>query len=135
MARRPDQTAAPPGRSLLREIEEDFHPGWGLRKSFSRGPALRSRVGGCSHATLYNWIAKGLWPQGISIGPNFVAWEDHETDVMIEAHSRDFTQEQLRQLVREIHERRTVGLAACRTLPWEWPFRGRSSANCCAKET
>jgi prophage regulatory protein len=91
--------------SLLRTIEARLPPAG--PRSFSRARKVRPRIGDASNSTYYSRIANGVWPKGISLGPNFVAWDDHEVDVMCEALAAEFTDDQLRQLVREIHARRT----------------------------
>lgn len=89
--------------SLLEVIERRLPPE--QPKSFSRAPKVRARLADVSNGTFYGRIASGLLPKGIPIGPNVIAWLDRDIDVIVEALLLRFTEDQLRQLVIEIHAR------------------------------
>ncbi len=72
--------------------------------SFERiGKVLDRR--GCGRSNFYAEIAAGLWPPPIHVGRASL-WASHETDAMLAAHIAGATDDQLRQLVRELLELR-----------------------------
>jgi prophage regulatory protein len=50
----------------------------------------KSRIGlvPVSHATWWRWVAKGLAPQPIKLGPNTTAWDLDEVDAWLELQAR-----------------------------------------------
>jgi len=78
---------------------------------FLRLPTVLERTG-YSRSRLYARISDGLFPRPISLGPRVAAWPEHEVDAVIAAHIRALAEDELTQLVSEIHaDRSTFGLS------------------------
>jgi predicted DNA-binding transcriptional regulator AlpA len=82
---------------------------------FDRLPGVLERrsIGRTSH---YNDIAAGTWTPPIHLG-RASCWPRHETDALLRARIASATDEQLRQLVRDLLEQRkalmpTIGAEA-----------------------
>ncbi|MGB5834969.1 MAG: AlpA family phage regulatory protein [Thiohalocapsa sp.] len=84
---------------------------------FLRLPIVLERTG-YSRSRLYARISDGLFPRSISLGPRVAAWPEHEVDAVIAAHIRAVADDELMQLVSEIHaQRSTFGLRGSADTP------------------
>jgi prophage regulatory protein len=84
---------------------------------FLRLPTVLERTG-YSRPRLYARISDGLFPRSISLGPRVVARTEHEVDAVIAAHIRALADDELAQLVSEIHaQRSTFGLGGSADIP------------------
>lgn len=73
-------------------------------------------VRGTGRSLLYHDITKGLWPDPVRIG-RASCWPRHETQALLRARLAGATDDQLRQLVRDLLEQRkalmpTIGAEA-----------------------
>ena len=57
---------------------------------------------GIAQSTFYEWITRGLMPPGIALGWRSVGWPAHELDAIAAARIAGKTEDQLRELVREL---------------------------------
>lgn len=63
------------------------------------------------HATIYKDIREGLFPTPIKLSKAVSAWLKHEIDQVLAARIRGCTDDEIRELVRNLEEqRKTVGL-------------------------
>lgn len=74
-----------------------------MNRSFRllRLPAVLERRG-TSQSSHYSDIQLGLWPPGVKLGARSVAWPESEVDEMLAATVRGATQDELREIVREL---------------------------------
>ena len=59
-----------------------------------------------SRSTFYLMIEKGLWPAPFNLGARAVGWVSSENDQVIAAMISGQSQEQIKQLVKELMEQR-----------------------------
>lgn len=76
-----------------------------------RIPATKSQTG-YSRSTLYLRISQGLWTKPVSLGPRAVGWPASEIETLNAARIAGKTDEQIRELVEVLHERRKDLMAA-----------------------
>ena len=55
-----------------------------------------------SKSSFHNRINKGLWVPPISLGDRAVGFIKHETDELLSAYIRGFSQDQIRELVSKL---------------------------------
>lgn len=60
-----------------------------------------------SHASIYGLIRLGLWTQPVKIGERSSGWPDNEVQAINAARIAGKTDEQIRELVRELHAKRS----------------------------
>lgn len=59
-----------------------------------------------SRSTHYADIQRGLWTKPVALGPQATAWPKHEVDALQAARLRGCTEDEIRALVDELHEKR-----------------------------
>lgn len=59
-----------------------------------------------SNSQWYLEISQGTIPEGVRIGKNSVAWPDHEIKAINQARIAGYTDDQIRELVKTLMERR-----------------------------
>jgi prophage regulatory protein len=72
-----------------------------------RMPAVKGRAGHRSDASIYNAIRNGLFTTGVAIGLRAKGWPDYEVDAIITARIAGKTDDQIRELVKALHAKRT----------------------------
>jgi prophage regulatory protein len=72
-----------------------------------RMPAAKDRAGHRSDASIYNAIRAGLWTAGVAIGQRAKGWPDFEVDAIISARIAGKSDDQIRELVKALHAKRT----------------------------
>ena len=73
-------------------------------------PAILSKTGN-SNSSFYEKIADGLFTPPVKIGERSSAWPDYEVDAIIAAIIRGESEEQIKELVKNLVEsRKTLGL-------------------------
>ena len=77
-----------------------------------RQPEARTRCACGSRSAWYRWIADGLAPRPVRIGPNTAAWPAAEIDALIAARLAGADDAAVRALVAELHAARTAGARA-----------------------
>ena len=77
-----------------------------------RQPKARTRCACGSRSAWYRWIAEGLAPRPVKIGPNTAAWPAAEIDALIAARLAGADDAAVRALVAELHAARTAGARA-----------------------
>ena len=68
---------------------------------------VKDRTGHCSDASIYNAIRDGLFTTGVAIGQRARGWPDYEVDAIITAQIAGQTNDQIRELVQNLHAKRT----------------------------
>lgn len=66
-----------------------------------RLPAVLARTGSC-RSSHYSRIADGLWTPPVAIGPRARAWPSDEVDLLIGARVAGYSDERIRQLVKQL---------------------------------
>lgn len=78
----------------------------------------KAETGYRSHASIYGLIRQGLWTQPVKIGERSSGWPDDEVRAINAARIAGKTDEQLRELVNQLHASRnqkyTLMFAAAR---------------------
>jgi prophage regulatory protein len=72
-----------------------------------RLPAIKGKAGHRSDASVYNAIREGLWTTGVAIGRRAKGWPDYEVDAIINARIAGKSEDQIRELVKVLHAKRT----------------------------
>ena len=72
-----------------------------------RMPEVKSRAGHRSDASIYNAIRDGLFTTGVAIGQRARGWPDYEVDAVITARIAGQTDDQIRELVKRLHAKRS----------------------------
>ncbi|MCU0924592.1 MAG: AlpA family phage regulatory protein [Hydrogenophaga sp.] len=76
-----------------------------------RMPAVKAETGHRSHASIYNAIKAGLFTKPVPIGERAVGWPAEEVHAINAARIAGHSEEQLRELVKQLQARRTERLA------------------------
>lgn len=76
-----------------------------------RLPAVKAEMGHRSHASIYNAIRAGLFTNPVPIGQRAVGWPDDEVKAINAARIAGQTDEQIRELVKQLHAKRAEKLA------------------------
>lgn len=76
--------------------------------SFLRGPKIRQPLGGIARSTQYDWHKKGLLPSLISFGPRASGLPESEVQEIAAARVAGYSDDQIKALVVQIHERRKL---------------------------
>ena len=74
-----------------------------------RRPVVLEKTGR-SKSALYNDVKSGLFVPPISIGARAVGWVEHECDKVIQAMIAGYSEQQLKDLVRDLVANRSVKL-------------------------
>ena len=61
---------------------------------------------GMKRPTLYEHMAKGLFPRPVKLGSRFAAWPKHECDAVLSARIAGKTDDEIRSLVVELTDAR-----------------------------
>jgi prophage regulatory protein len=75
--------------------------------SILRMPAVKAETGHRSHASIYNAIRAGLFPAGVAIGQRSKGWPSNEVQAINAARIAGKTDDQIRELVKVLHAKRT----------------------------
>lgn len=76
-----------------------------------RLPAVKAEMGHRSHASIYNAIRAGLFTNPVPIGQRAVGWPDDEVRAINAARIAGQSDEQIRELVKQLHAKRAEKLA------------------------
>ncbi len=74
-----------------------------------RMPEVKHRKGNASHATVYGEIHAGLFTQPVRIGQRAVGWPSNEVDAIVAARVAELSDDQIRELVSQLHDARCAG--------------------------
>lgn len=80
--------------------------------SILRMPAVKAETGHRSHASIYNAVRAGLFTQPVPIGLRSVGWPDYEVSALTAARIAGKSQDEIRELVHQLHEKRKTALEA-----------------------
>lgn len=72
----------------------------------------KDEAGYRSHASIYGLIRVGLWTQPVKIGERSSGWPDDEVKAINAARIAGASDEQIRELVNQLHAKRAQKLAA-----------------------
>lgn len=72
---------------------------------YQRRPEVLARTGICN-SSLCDRISKGQFPPPISLGGRAVGWLEHEVSAVLAALAAESSQEEIRQLVKTLVQRR-----------------------------
>lgn len=79
--------------------------------SILRIPAVKAEMGHRSHTSVYNAINAGLFTKPVPIGQRSVGWPSDEVKVICAARIAGQSDEQIRELVKQLHAKRAEKLA------------------------
>ncbi|WP_342128528.1 helix-turn-helix transcriptional regulator [Hydrogenophaga sp. OTU3427] len=71
----------------------------------------KDEAGYRSHASIYGLIRVGLWTQPVKIGERSSGWPDDEVKAINAARIAGASDEQIRELVKQLHAKRAEKLA------------------------
>ena len=71
----------------------------------------KDEAGYRSHASIYGLIRVGLWTQPVKIGERSSGWPDDEVQAINAARIAGASDEQIRELVKQLHAKRAEKLA------------------------
>jgi len=71
----------------------------------------KDEAGYRSHASIYGLIRVGLWTQPVKIGERSSGWPDDEVKAINAARIAGASDEQIRELVTQLHAKRAQKLA------------------------
>lgn len=71
----------------------------------------KDEAGYRSHASIYGLIRDGLWTQPVKIGERSSGWPDDEVQAINAARIAGQSDEQIRELVKQLHAKRAEKLA------------------------
>ncbi len=74
--------------------------------SILRMPAVKAETGHRSHASIYGAITAGLFTKPVAIGQRSVGWPDYEVKAINRARIAGQSEEEIRELVKRLHEKR-----------------------------
>jgi prophage regulatory protein len=69
--------------------------------------ASKAEMGWLSDASQYNAIRAGLFTTGVAIGKRAKGWPDYEVKAIAAAHIAGKSDDQIRDLVKALHVKRT----------------------------
>jgi prophage regulatory protein len=72
-----------------------------------RLPTVKDRFGHRADASVYNAIKDGLCTTGVAIGQRAKGWPDYEIDAINAARVAGKSADQIRELVKVLHAKRT----------------------------
>ncbi len=73
--------------------------------------ACKAETGDRSNTSIYNRIRDGLWTKPVAIGQCAKAWPDYEVKAIVRARIAGQTDDEIRELVNRLHEKRTANMA------------------------
>ena len=62
--------------------------------------------------TVYNWMRDGIFPRQFKWGQRAVRWPANEVQAVMDARKAGKSNDEVRELVRQLHEKRAAGSAA-----------------------
>jgi prophage regulatory protein len=68
------------------------------------------QISGMPRSTRVLHISKGLWPRPVSIGGRAIGWLSTEVDAILAARVAGKSDEEIRQLVRNLEAQRTAAM-------------------------
>jgi prophage regulatory protein len=71
-----------------------------------RLPEVKLVLGHRADASVYNAIRAGLFPTGVAIGQRAKGWPDYEAQTIAAARVAGKTEEQIRELVKDLYTKR-----------------------------
>lgn len=71
----------------------------------------KAEAGYRSHASIYGLIRDGLWTQPVKIGERSSGWPSEEVTAINAARIAGASDEQIRELVKQLHAKRAEKLA------------------------
>lgn len=71
----------------------------------------KDEAGYRSHASIYGLIRVGLWPHAVKIGERSSGWPSDEVQAINAARIAGQSDEQIRELVKQLHAKRAEKLA------------------------
>lgn len=74
--------------------------------------ACKAETGDRSNTSIYNAIRAGLFTNPVAIGRRAVAWPDYEVKAITRARIAGQTDDQIRELVNRLHEKRLNNFVA-----------------------
>jgi prophage regulatory protein len=72
-----------------------------------RLPAVKVKTGHRADASVYNAIRDGLFTSGVAIGRRSKGWPDYEVDAINAARIAGKSDDEIRELVKVLHAKRT----------------------------
>ena len=72
-----------------------------------RLPEVKRVLGHRADASVYNAIRDGLFTSGVAIGQRAKGWPDYEVQAVAHARVAGKSEDQIKELVRSLHQRRT----------------------------
>ena len=72
----------------------------------------KAEAGHPSNTSIYSQIREGLWTKPVRIGQRSVGWPDYEVRALCAARIAGKTDEQIRELVQQMHAKRSEALAS-----------------------
>lgn len=76
-----------------------------------RLPEVKRVLGHRADASVYNAIRAGLFTHGVAIGQRAKGWPDYEAQAVAAARVAGQSDEQIRELVKQLHAKRAEKLA------------------------
>ena len=73
--------------------------------------ACKAESGDRSNTSIYSRIRDGLWTRPVAIGQRAKAWPDYEVKAIVRARIAGQTDDEVRELVNRLHEKRTANMA------------------------
>jgi prophage regulatory protein len=73
--------------------------------------ACKAESGDRSNTSIYKRIRDGLWTRPVAIGQRAKAWPDYEVKAIVRARIAGQTDDEVRELVNRLHEKRTANMA------------------------
>ena len=89
--------------------------------SILRMSEVKAETGHRSHATVYTSVHSGLFTEPVQIGERSVGWPDHEVTAINNARIAGSTDDEIRQLVDQLHQQRVAGTG--KTFQSKWRDR------------
>ncbi len=80
--------------------------------SIWRIDAVKAATGYRSHASIYTAIREGLFTKPVLMGPRAVGWPSDEVQAIISARIAGKTVPEIRELVSQLHQKRSSLAAA-----------------------
>mgnify|MGYP000850507938 CR=1 FL=1 len=74
--------------------------------------ACKAETGDRSNTSIYNAIRAGLFTKPVAIGQRAKAWPDYEVKAIVRARIAGQTDDEIRELVSRLHEKRASQFAA-----------------------
>ena len=69
--------------------------------------AVIKELGHCSHTSVYNDIRSGLFTNPVKISSRSVGWPDYEVNAINRARIASASNEQIHELVKQLHLKRS----------------------------